>query len=209
MDVTKARQGLVVDRSVGGESITARQNPCPGDPFCAKQLELVDVLVPTADVDPGTQAPITVETANHANLIDPLDPDRCDSNRTGCPGRSGTVGYCGDVHVVPQWATDQGRDVCFNIALVPPNRKQTDFILPAPNQEGDLDVEVFIEMDATGDEGNRTASITRTISYLEGGTDNPDQPNGNGDDDPLQQVSRTLVLGIIFLLIAIGAGVAS
>lgn len=197
----------VDDVTAGPPATTARQSPCPESEYCAKQLELVGVDVPSGDVDPDTQAFITVHLANHAQAIFATDPDRCDNQANPCQPHGTTSGYCAELITRLEWAADQEELICANLALVPPNRREVTIPLPAPGQEGDFDVGTRLELNASGE---RTREIVNTISYREGGSTEP-PPNGNGGDDGVLEEARLLVgaisvaLAVFVILVGISA----
>lgn len=199
VDVTTARASMVPGAGRAG-GVTARQtSPCPADEFCAKQLELESVTVPSGDVAPGAETPVTVALLNHAQAITSFDPDLCQIAGTPCKKSGVTNGYCTRIVVDPEWTSTQTQLFCSNFAIPPPNRATVDVPVPAPDQEGDLDVNVHVELTGSGE---RTATIVDTISYKEGGSQNPrtprdDDSNGDGVPSIIQQVALLAFLLIV------------
>lgn len=198
--------GVTEDVTAGAPTTTARQSPCPESEFCAKQLELVGVDVPSGDIDPGAEVFITVRLANHAQAIFATDPDRCDNQANPCQPHGTTAGYCAELITRPEWAPVQEDLICANMATIPPNRKDVTVPLPAPGQEGDLKVATGVEL---GGSGERTQEIVKTISYREGGSTAPPPPDGDDEDGLLGEVtalvgaiSVTLALLVIFVGLA-------
>lgn len=195
-----ADSGVGEDVTAGTPTTTARQSPCPESEFCAKQLEFVGVDVPPGDIDPGAQVFITVRLANHAQAIFATDPDRCDNPASTCQPHGTTSGYCAKIITRPEWSSVQEELTCINMALVPPNRKEITIPLPAPGQEGDLDVATGVELDSSG-EG--TQEIVKTISYREGGSTEPPPPGGNGDEEDGLIDEATALVGAISVSLAL------
>jgi len=189
-------------------STTVLQRPCPDSQYCVKQLELVDVDVPSGDIDPGAEVFITVRLANHAQAIYATDPDRCDNQANPCQPHGSTAGYCVELITRPEWASVQADQTCVNLALIPPNRKDVTVPLPAPGSEGNFDVATRLELAASGES---TQEIVKTISYREGGSTTPPPPGGEGGKDGFLKEATALVgaigatLAILVVLVGLVA----
>lgn len=163
--------------------ITARAGPCPDDPFCAGNIvELTDLRAPSSDVAPNVTVPVEVDLKNHGANVGTFDPDLCGDPANHCePGGSIAEGVCVKLVFTIEWGIDSEKFVCSRISSLPPRHETFTVALPSSSAIGTFDVSVRVELDASGD---RSRTLTDSVKFSEGGTDNPNPDNGdtNGDD---------------------------
>jgi len=154
----------------GAKSVTARQNPCPESNRCARQIEIGDVFVPTGDVDPNNDFSIDVDVINHwGQVFNPETKiDGCKRTTNPCDHTCGLLsGACVEIHADPEWAPEQVEPGdCHCPGAFSAQTKRRSIAIPSPGSQGDLDVDIWLELPGSGE---TTGTITRTIRFVEGG----------------------------------------
>lgn len=141
-------------------------------------IQLEDVLVPSQSIPPGGSFEVIAVVKNTAGGIFG-DPDQSGSSQTPCEGRTTTNSYCLRAFSSVGGST---RDKVFESAIgIPaPNMREVSIDMPAPEEEGEHQVTVYLEGTVSGNRST-TESATIVVSTGSQTVDTGDDSGGNGD----------------------------